>query len=66
MTDMGDKAKTIIKETIVLDKIEFDDEGNNGILVERVHLTNGEITKHEFFENGEPVDTMTGGTNATN
>lgn len=48
---LGDKAEVIIEENIVLEKFE----GDGDVLVERVHLTNGIITKTEKFKDGELV-----------
>lgn len=48
-----EKAKFSVREDVVLEKFEGEPEA--GILLERVHLTNGVITKHEYFEAGELV-----------
>ena len=61
---MDDKAEVIVKEEAVLEKFEGDP--NDGLLLERITLLNGEITKHEFFEDGELVKTVEGGNSATN
>lgn len=54
-----------VTENIVLEK--FEGEPEDGILLERVHLTDGVITKHEFFDNGELVEVHErGGTDGTN
>jgi hypothetical protein len=58
MTNL-DIAKTVAKEEAVLEK--FDGEPEDGILVERITLLNGVITKHEFFKDGEVVDVTEGG-----
>lgn len=61
---MDDKAEVIVKEEAVLEKFEGDPA--DGLLLERITLLNGEITKHEFFEDGELVKTVEGGNSATN
>lgn len=57
-------AKVVVREEAVLEK--FDGEPEDGILVERITLVDGEIIKHEFFEEGEVVRTIEGGNNGTN
>ena len=59
-----ERAKVVLREDIVLEK--FEGEPEDGVLLERVYLTDGVITKHEFFENGEVVETVEGGNNAAN
>ena len=56
-------AKVNVREDIVLEK--FEGEPEDGILLEKVYLTDGVITKHEFFEDGEVVKTVEGGTDGT-
>jgi hypothetical protein len=43
----------VIKEEVLLEK--FDGEVEDGNVVERIYLTDGVKTKHEFLENGEVV-----------
>jgi hypothetical protein len=57
-------AKVVVREEAVLEK--FDGEPEDGVLAERITLVNGEVIKHEFFENGEVVRTIEGGNNGTN
>lgn len=47
---MFETPKMKIIEKIVLEK--FQGKQEDGILVEKVYLTDGVITKHEHFENG--------------
>lgn len=61
---MEDITELIVKEEAVLEKFEGDPA--DGLLLERITLLNGEITKHEFFEDGELVHSVEGGTGATN
>jgi hypothetical protein len=42
-----------VREDVVLEKFEGTPE--DGVLLERVYLTDGIITKHEFFEDGNLV-----------
>jgi len=48
-------GKVIVKEEAVLEK--FDGEVSDGVLAERIFLTNGVRTKHEVFEDGQLVST---------
>lgn len=65
MSGIGDKARAIVREEIVLNKFEGPED--DGIIVETVYIVNGNIEKHEFFEDGELVKTETGGnSNPTN
>jgi hypothetical protein len=48
-----EEARFTVREDIVLEK--FEGEPEDGVLLERVHLTDGVITKHEYFEDGELV-----------
>jgi hypothetical protein len=58
-------AKTVVREEAVLEK--FDGNPEDGVIVERITLLDGVITKHEFFEDGEVVDVTEGGNyNSTN
>ena len=59
-----EKAKVVVREEAVLEK--FDGEPEDGLVRERITLVNGEIVKHEFFdESGNPIDSE-GGNDATN
>lgn len=63
MTD--DVAKVIVREEAVLEK--FDGEPEDGILRERITLVDGELVKHEFFdESGELTHSVEGGNDAAN
>lgn len=57
-------GKVVVREEAVLEK--FEGEPEDGILLERVYLTDGVITKHEFFEDGVLTNTVEGGNNGTN
>jgi hypothetical protein len=59
-----EKAKVNVREDAVLEK--FEGEPEDGVLLERIYLTDGVITKHEFFEDGEVVRTVEGGNDAAN
>ena len=59
-----DVAKHEVREEAVLEK--FIGEVSDGVLAERITLVNGVLAKHEFFENGELVETVEGGNNGTN
>lgn len=52
---IGDTEGVIVEERVVLEKFEGEPVPEN--VVERVHLLNGEIVKHEFLEDGEVVRT---------
>jgi hypothetical protein len=56
---MEEVGKVVVREDMVLEK--FEGEPEDGVLLERVYLTDGLITKHEYFENGELVRTEEGG-----
>jgi hypothetical protein len=60
----AEDAKVTVREDAVLEKFEGPIE--DGVVVERVYLTDGFITKHEYLENGEVVKTVEGGNNGTN
>lgn len=60
----NEEAKVIVREDAVLEKFEGPIE--DGVVVERVYLTDGVMTKHEFLEDGEVVRTIEGGNNGTN
>lgn len=49
MSEFGDRARTVVKEEITLEKFEGD------ILVERIYITDGHIDKVEKFVDGELV-----------
>jgi hypothetical protein len=53
MAELGDTSEVVVDENAVLEKFEGDPLPEN--LVERVYLHNGEIVKHEIYENGEFV-----------
>lgn len=57
-------ARVTVREDAVLEK--FEGEIEDGVLLEKIYLTNGIITKHEFYEDGELVETVEGGNNGTN
>lgn len=59
-----EKAKVVVREEAVLEKFEGTPE--DGVLLERITIVDGEITRHEFFEDGELVNKIEGGNNATN
>lgn len=59
-----EKAKVIVREEAVLEK--FEGEPEDGVLLERITIVDGSITKHEFFEDGMLTNTVEGGNNATN
>jgi hypothetical protein len=46
-----------VNEFAVLEK--FDGEVEDGVLVERIELLNGKITKHEWLEDGRVTRTET-------
>jgi hypothetical protein len=52
---MIDKNSVIVEERLLLEK--FDGEPVPENLIERVHVLNGKITKHEFIEQGNVVKT---------
>lgn len=56
---MEEVGKVVVREDMVLEK--FEGEPEDGVLLERVYLTDGLITKHEYFENGKLVRTEEGG-----
>lgn len=61
----NDVAKTVVREEAVLEK--FDGEPEDGVLRERITLVNGDIVKHDFFdEEGELIQSVEGGNNGTN
>lgn len=59
-----ERAKVIVREEAVLEKFEGQPEDGN--LLERITIVDGEITKHEFFEDGVLANTVEGGNNAAN
>ena len=46
-------GKVVLKEEAVLEK--FNGEVADGVLAERVFITDGVILKHQWFEDGEVV-----------
>lgn len=59
-----DVAKLAVREDAVLEK--FDGEPEDGILRERITLVNGDIVKHEYFDEGGTLIDSEGGNDATN
>lgn len=55
----GDEAQIVEKVEMVLEK--FDGEAEDGILAERLVLVDGEVVRHEKYENGELVSVTEGG-----
>jgi hypothetical protein len=51
--NMNEDVKVIIREDVLLEK--FDGDPEDGNVVERVYLTDGVMTKHEYLEDGEVV-----------
>lgn len=52
---MAEIGKVVLKEEAVLEK--FNGEVEGGDLAERITLVDGVLTKHEWYENGEVVET---------
>lgn len=53
---MTEDGYVVLKEEVLLEK--FDGDIEDGNVVERVYLTDGVMTKHEFLEDGEVVRTV--------
>jgi hypothetical protein len=49
---MADPTPVEVHEYVVLEKFEGE-ETTQEALIERIHIENGEIIKHETWENGE-------------
>jgi hypothetical protein len=62
----NDILKTVVREEAVLEKFNGEIDDPNRELAERITLVNGAITKHEFFEDGELVESIEGGNSGTN
>lgn len=54
MGTFGEVVKSIIREEVVLEKFDGDDDDTK-VLLERITLVNGVKTGHEFFEDGKLV-----------
>lgn len=55
MTEFNEEiGRVVVKEEMILEK--FDGEPEDGILAERITVVNGEIVKHEVFEDGKLVE----------
>jgi hypothetical protein len=50
---LSETGYVVLKEEVLLEK--FDGEPEDGNVVERVYLTDGVLTKHEFLEDGKVV-----------
>lgn len=57
MSEMNEEVGVVLHENVVLEKFEGEALPEN--LVERLHIEDGEIVKHEFLEDGEVVRTET-------
>lgn len=62
-----ERAKVVLREEAVLEKFDGEVTDPDRVLRERITLVDGEIIKHEFFdEQGEVTHLIEGGTDATN
>jgi hypothetical protein len=50
---LNETGYVVLKEEVLLEK--FDGEPEDGNVVERVYLTDGVLTRHEFLEDGQVV-----------
>lgn len=50
---LNEAGYVVLKEEVLLEK--FDGDPQDGNVVERVYLTDGVMTKHEYLEDGEVV-----------
>ena len=57
MSNFNEETPVVVDEQVVLEKID----DATGQVVERLHIDNGTIVKHDIYENGEVVQSRTYG-----
>ena len=57
MTDFSEIGKMIVKEEMVLEKFDGEADAPDKVLRERLTVVDGEIVKHEFYDqSGELIE----------
>lgn len=51
--NLSEAGMVVLKEEVVLEKFEGTPE--TGELIERVYITDGVITRHQYFKNGKMI-----------